>query len=251
MCEESIITPEKKKKKVTRKRKRKKIVESDEDDELYQEYIDDLTLKNINYNPLNKTCDEKDISPSEIQEEENLNEQTNESESKDEEVEKEELNELEFLSRAPRPTRSGRVPQSRITNDHIDTLRESEKVEKELPVAVNEPTLPHMPKVNPGTMLLFSTPSQEDPNSMVYQLFMVGPSTSSSESTNVIGSGPPLEMSSSSSIIPEDTSTIVVDCGETLADSLSEPVTDVLQDKATDAIGSSNGQTSSSSHILQ
>jgi hypothetical protein len=94
--------------------------------------------------------------------------------------------ELEFLTKPPKPTRSGRVPQrrrlSQIGDDIITVTKKSRRESNILvstkntakPVADNQP-LEDLTNVEPGSLVVLATQSPTNPGHHVYKVFMVTP----------------------------------------------------------------------------
>lgn len=94
--------------------------------------------------------------------------------------------ELEYLTKAPKPTRSGRVPQRRrlsdIDDDIITVTKKSRRDSNILvstkntakPISENQP-LEDLTNVEPGSLVVLATQSPTNPGHHVYKVFMVAP----------------------------------------------------------------------------
>ena len=94
--------------------------------------------------------------------------------------------ELEYLTKPPKPTRSGRVPQRRrlshIGDDIITVTKKSRRDSNILvstkniakPIAENQP-LEDLTNVEPGSLVVLATQSPTNPGHHVYKVFMVAP----------------------------------------------------------------------------
>jgi hypothetical protein len=92
--------------------------------------------------------------------------------------------ELEYLTKPPKPTRSGRVPQrrrlSQMDDDIITNKRRRESSvlvstkNTAKPLAENQP-LEDLTNVEPGSLVVLATQSPTNPGHHVYKVFMVAP----------------------------------------------------------------------------
>lgn len=96
------------------------------------------------------------------------------------------MGELEYLTKPPKPTRSGRVPRRKrmrhIGDDIITVTKKSRRNSNILvstkntakPIAENQP-LEDLTNVEPGSLVVLATQSPTNPGHHVYKVFMVAP----------------------------------------------------------------------------
>lgn len=106
------------------------------------------------------------------------------------------MGELEYLTKPPKPTRSGRVPQRRrvshIGDDIITVTKKNMRDSNILvstkntakPVAENQP-LEDLTNVEPGSLVVLATQSPTNPGCHVYKVFMVTPNSAGLPNTAV------------------------------------------------------------------
>ncbi|XP_069681897.1 nucleolar protein dao-5 [Periplaneta americana] len=98
-----------------------------------------------------------------------------------------ETRELEFLSKPPKPTRSGRVPQPRKLDQIEEEITSGKKGKRgsntlvsakntPKPTVENQPSpLEDLTNVEPGSLVVLATQSPTHPGHHVYKVFMVAP----------------------------------------------------------------------------
>jgi len=96
--------------------------------------------------------------------------------------------ELEYLSRPPKPTRSGRIPQPRKLDQMEDDITLGNKGRRDSNILISaknsskpgsefQPPLPleDLTNVEPGSLVVLATQSPTNPGHHVYKVFMVAP----------------------------------------------------------------------------